>query len=83
MIPGDIREMHYNHRYCFNTDLLPALDRSGVKRQCANGRYRGGHLPAGTAVLAWCAGAPELMSRPDAPHPLFVAFLRAALNAPA
>lgn len=46
LIPGDIREMHYNHRYCFNPELLPgAVSRRG-QRERAKRRYRGSRFPA-------------------------------------
>ena len=83
LIPGDVREMHYNHRYCFNTDLLPALSPGGVSVSA----QRDGIVEAVSQpeLPFWhgVQGHPELMSRPDAPHPLFVAFLKVALNAPA
>lgn len=83
LIPGDIREMHYNHRYCFNTDLLSVLSsgRVSVSAQ-SDGIVEAVSQPE---LPFWhgVQGHPELMSRPDAPHPLFIAFLQAALNAPA
>nr|WP_263452654.1 hypothetical protein [Klebsiella michiganensis] len=83
LIPGDIREMHYNHRYCFNPELLPALSPGGVSVSAqSDGIVEAVSQPE---LPFWhgVQGHPELMSRPDAPHPLFVAFLQAALNAPA
>ncbi|WAL50531.1 CTP synthase [Klebsiella variicola subsp. tropica] len=83
LISGDIREMHYNHRYCFNTDLLPALDRSGVSVSAQTDDIVEAISQPELPFWHGVQGHPELMSRPDAPHPLFVAFLRAALNAQA
>lgn len=83
LIPGHIREMHYNHRYCFNPELLPALSPGGVSVSAqSDGIVEAVSQPE---LPFWhgVQGHPELMSRPDAPHPLFVAFLQAALNAPA
>ncbi|MEH0831940.1 glutamine amidotransferase-related protein [Pectobacterium cacticida] len=83
LIPGDIREMHYNHRYCFNTDLLPELYSSGVRVSAQTDDIVEAISRPGLQFWHGVQGHPELMSRPDAPHPLFVAFLQAALNAPA
>ncbi|MCS6056550.1 hypothetical protein LNO36_11410 [Klebsiella variicola subsp. variicola] len=74
LIPGDIREMHYNHRYCFNTDLLPALDRSGVSVSAQTDDIVEAISQPELPFWHGVQGHPELMSRPDAPHPLFVAF---------
>lgn len=83
LIPGDIREMHYNHRYCFNTDLLPELYPSGVRVSAQTDGIVEAISQPGLPFWHGVQGHPELMSRPDAPHPLFVAFLQAALNAQA
>nr|WP_277420480.1 gamma-glutamyl-gamma-aminobutyrate hydrolase family protein [Klebsiella grimontii] len=83
LIPGDVHEMHYNHRYCFNTDLLSVLSSGGVSVSAqSDGIVEAVSQPE---LPFWhgVQGHPELMSRPDAPHPLFIAFLQAALNAPA
>ncbi len=81
LLPGSAVEMHYNHRYRFNPQFLPQLAASGV------------HVSAQTDDIVeaislpehpfWhgVQGHPELMSRPDAPHPLFTAFLLSALSA--
>ena len=83
LIPGDIREMHYNHRYCFNPELLPALSPGGVRVSAQSDGIVEAVSQAELPFWHGVQGHPELMSRPDAPHPLFVAFLQAALNAPA
>lgn len=82
-LPGAMPEMHYNHRYRFNPVLLPQLAASGVKISAQTGDIvEGISLPA---LPFWhgVQGHPELLSRAGAPHPLFIAFLQAALNPPA
>ncbi len=71
-----------NHRYCFNPELLRAVSRRGQVSAQSDGIVEAVSQPE---LPFWhgVQGHPELMSRPDAPHPLFVAFLQAALNAPA
>ena len=76
-----ISERH-RHRYEFNNDFRDLL--------CAQGLQIGGLSPDGKIVEAVELPAnrfhlgvqfhPEFKSRPNRPHPLFVAFLTAALN---
>ena len=80
LIPGDIREMHYNHRYRFNSDLLTALTASGAQVSAQSDDIVEAVSLPGHPFWHGVQGHPELWSRPDAPHPLFVAFLQAALN---
>ncbi|KEA52311.1 CTP synthase [Mangrovibacter sp. MFB070] len=77
------KDMHYNHRYAFNPALRTQL--------CAGD----GQISAETDGIIeaislsnhpfWhgVQGHPELSSRPQAPHPLFCAFLQAAQITPA
>lgn len=81
LLPGSAEEMHYNHRYRFNPQLLPQLAASGVQVSAQTGDIvEAVSLPA-HPFWHGVQGHPELMSRPDAPHPLFTAFLLSALSA--
>lgn len=80
LLPGPINEMHFNHRYRFNPLLISQLIATGVKISAQSDDIVDGiSLPA---LPFWhgVQGHPELLSRPGAPHPLFIAFLQAALN---
>lgn len=82
-LPGAINEMHYNHRYRFNPLLIPQLAASGVKISAQTGDIVEGISQPALPFWHGVQGHPELLSRPGAPHPLFIAFLQAALNSPA
>lgn len=82
VLPFHDSVMHYNHRYRFNPQLLPQLNASGVQVDAqTDGIVEGITLPH-HPFWQGVQGHPELASRPDAPHPLVVAFLRAALTQP-
>lgn len=74
--------MHYNHRYRFNPQLLPPLLASGVQVTAQTDDIIEGIALADHRFWQGVQGHPELQSRPDAPHPLFTAFLQ-ALETPA
>lgn len=75
--------MHYNHRYYFNPRLVPQLLAGGVEITAQTEDIVEAIRFAPHPFWQGVQGHPELMSRPDAPHPLFTAFLRAVINAPA
>lgn len=81
LLPGNIAEMHYNHRYRFNLQFLPQLTASGVSISAQTGDIVEAISLPGHPFWHGVQGHPELMSRPDAPHPLFTALLLAALSA--
>lgn len=78
----DVRERH-RHRYEVNNDYLPRMQAAGLRvtgvcpgRDLVEIMELDGH--------PWFLGVqfhPELRSRPERPHPLFTAFVRAALEA--
>jgi hypothetical protein len=81
LLPGNTTQMHYNHRYRFNPQCLPQLVASGVQVSAqTDDIVEGISLPA-HPFWHGVQGHPELMSRPDAPHPLFTALLLTALSA--
>ncbi len=79
---AEISERH-RHRYEFNPDYLPVLERNGL--------VVGGRSPDGTLVemvelpdhpwFVACQFHPEFKSGPVDPHPLFAAFVKAAAAA--
>lgn len=75
--------MHYNHRYRFNPHLLPQLAASDIVISAQTGDIVEGIAHPAHRFWQGLQGHPELMSRPHAPHPLFVDFLRAVFNLPA
>ncbi|RPE01186.1 CTP synthase [Candidatus Pantoea deserta] len=75
-------QMLYNHRYRFNPRLLPHLLASGVRISAKTDDIIEGIYLADHPFWLGVQGHPELQSRPDAPHPLFTAFLQ-ALTKPA
>lgn len=76
-----IRERH-RHRYEFNNDYIAGFERGGMVTAGMNperGLVEIMELPTND----WFVGVqfhPEFLSRPDAPHPLFTGFVRAALD---
>ncbi len=77
----EIRERH-RHRYEVNINYRPVLERAGLR---FSGMSPDGRLPEIVELPGhpWFVGVqfhPELKSRPFAPHPLFAAFIRAALE---
>jgi CTP synthase len=78
---GAIRERH-RHRYEVNNDYLPTLEKNGLKisgvwpeKQLVEIIELAGH--------PWFVAGqfhPEFLSKPWAPHPLFAAFIRAAMD---
>jgi CTP synthase len=76
-----ISERH-RHRYEVNINYRPILEQAGLR---FSGLSPDGRLPEMVELLGhpWFVGVqfhPELKSRPMAPHPLFAAFIRAALE---
>lgn len=77
----DISERH-RHRYELNLEYLDALERAGMK---ATGRNADTGLVDIVEVPShpWFVGVqfhPEYRSKVEAPHPLFVSFVRAAMD---
>ena len=78
---SEISERH-RHRYEVNINYKPALERAGLR---FSGMSPDGRLPEMIELPGhpWFVGVqfhPELKSRPFAPHPLFAAFVGAALD---
>ncbi len=76
-----IHERH-RHRYEVNVNYRPLLERAGLR---FSGMSPDGRLPeiVELATHPWFVGVqfhPEFKSRPFDPHPLFAAFVRAALE---
>ena len=76
-----ISERH-RHRYEVNINYRPVLEQAGLR---FSGMSPDGRLPEMVELPGrpWFMGVqfhPELKSRPMAPHPLFAAFIRAALE---
>ena len=76
-----IRERH-RHRYEFNNKYLNALEEAGMRVAGVN---PDSHLVEIVEVKnhPWMLGAqfhPEFKSKPSAPHPLFAAFIKAAVE---
>jgi CTP synthase len=76
-----ISERH-RHRYEVNINYRPVLERAGLR---FSGLSPDGRLPEIVELPGhpWFIGVqfhPELKSRPFAPHPLFAAFIRAAVE---
>ena len=76
-----ISERH-RHRYEVNINYRPVLEQAGLR---FSGMSPDGRLPEMVELPGhpWFVGVqfhPELKSRPMAPHPLFAAFIRAALE---
>lgn len=78
---GKISERH-RHRYEVNFKYEPVLNKGGM---IISGRSPDGKLPEIVEIPdhPWFIGVqfhPELKSKPFAPHPLFVSFIRAAID---
>ena len=78
---GAVSERH-RHRYEVNVNYRPTLERAGLR---FSGMSPDGRLPEIVELPEhpWFVGVqfhPELKSRPMAPHPLFAAFVRAAVE---
>jgi CTP synthase len=78
---GAIRERH-RHRYEVNNDYLAALEKNGLK---ISGIWAEKQLVEiiELANHPWFVAGqfhPEFLSKPWAPHPLFAAFIRAAMD---
>ena len=76
-----ISERH-RHRYEVNIDYAPRLEAAGLR---FSGMSPDGRLPEIVELEGhpWFVGVqfhPELKSRPTAPHPLFAAFIKAAVE---
>ncbi|MBF7688580.1 glutamine amidotransferase-related protein [Acinetobacter rathckeae] len=75
--PAPFNYMHYNHRYYFNPKLRPQLLAGGIDITVQNDDIvEAIRFPSHT-FWQGVQGHPELMSRPNAPHPLFIDFLQA------
>ncbi len=72
--------MPYNHRYCFNPHLLPQLLAGGIEVTVQTDNIVEAIRSPSHPFWLGVQGHPELMSRPDAPHPLFTAFLLAVIS---
>lgn len=76
----EISERHAN-RYEINADLLPALEKKGLHFTAS--RFPGGEADGfeleGHPFYIGVMFHPEFKSRPNRPHPLFEAFLQAAM----
>ncbi len=75
--------MPYNHRYCFNPCLLPQLQAGGIAVSVQTDDIVEAIRSPSHPFWLGVQGHPELMSRPDAPHPLFTEFLQAVISVPA
>jgi CTP synthase len=78
---GAIRERH-RHRYEVNNDYLPTFEKNGLK---ISGIWAEKELVeiielAGHPWFVAGQFHPEFLSKPWAPHPLFAAFIRAAMD---
>ncbi len=76
-----VRERH-RHRYEFNNAYIEAFERAGMRfsgRNPERGLMEIIELPSHPFFLA-TQFHPEFLSRPDRPHPLFCAFVHAALR---
>ncbi len=76
-----IQERH-RHRYEVNTSYIPQLEQAGV---VFSGMSPDGELPEIVEIPnhPWFVGVqfhPELKSKPLDPHPLFVSFIKAAID---
>lgn len=80
--PDGSYPMHYNHRYRFNPALTGPLTATGASITAASGDIIEGIALVKAPFWQGVQGHPELLSRPEAPHPLFIAFLQAAVNRP-
>ncbi|ARU92675.1 glutamine amidotransferase-related protein [Tatumella citrea] len=78
--PDGSYPMHYNHRYRFNPALTGPLTATGASITAASGDIIEGIALVKAPFWQGVQGHPELLSRPEAPHPLFIAFLQAAVN---
>ncbi|AMG56256.1 glutamine amidotransferase-related protein [Pantoea vagans] len=72
--------MPYNHRYCFNPRLLPQLQAGGIDVTVQTDTIVEAIRSPSHPFWLGVQGHPELMSRPDAPHPLFTAFLQTVIS---
>ena len=77
----DISERH-RHRYEVNPDYFDSLEQAGLK---VSGRSPDGKLAEMVELAAHpyfvaCQFHPEFKSKPLHPHPLFTAFVKAALE---
>ncbi len=72
--------MHYNHRYRFSPELVPLLNTYEVvvSAQTEDTVEAISHL--NHPFWHGLQGHPELASRADGPHPLFVSYLKTLLN---
>jgi CTP synthase len=78
---GVIQERH-RHRYEVNNDYLPALEKNGLRISGIWAEKQLVEIIELTDHPWFVAGQfhPEFLSKPWAPHPLFAAFIRAALD---
>ena len=78
---GVIQERH-RHRYEVNNDYLPALEKNGLRISGIWAEKQHVEIIELPDHPWFVAGQfhPEFLSKPWAPHPLFAAFIRAALD---
>lgn len=82
MLVDGAASVRSNHRYVLNTRLLPGLTAAGLRVGAWNDDadvVEGIEVPSHPFYMGM-QGHPELSSTPASPHPLCVAFLRAALT---
>jgi hypothetical protein len=77
---GSTATVRCNHRFRLNPDLLPVLQRAGLRVTAhdGTGRIADAVELAGHPFYLGMQGHPELSSTPDTPPPLLRAFLRAS-----
>lgn len=78
----DIIHERHRHRYEFNNQYIPEMEAKGFK---VTGILEGGSLPEVAEVQnhPWMVGVqfhPELKSKPNEPHPLYIAFVGAMID---
>lgn len=80
--PADtpFNRMPYNHRYYFNPRLVPQLLAGSIDITVQTNDIVEAISAREHPYWQGVQGHPELMSRPNAPHPLFMKFLQAVEN---
>jgi gamma-glutamyl-gamma-aminobutyrate hydrolase PuuD len=80
---GSTATVRCNHRFRLNPDLLPVLERAGLRVAAHDGTRRIADAVelAGHPFYLGMQGHPEFASTPDTPPPLLRAFLRASRRA--
>ena len=78
----DVISERHRHRYEFNSDFIQEFERKGMQ---IVGQHPDSHLVEAVEIGThlWFVGVqyhPEFASKPYQPHPLFVGFVKAAIN---